>query len=720
MRSSNFLKFSFLLFFLQMFCGVQADDKTIPMPKWSYSFSKTELKTGDETELILTTTIHKDWYIYSTGVDCEVGPIKAELELKPNNTFKIIGNLYSVGDKTETDDIFGCKVGKFYHKAELRIKLKILKTNPQLSGELFGQMCSNISGQCVQLENPVFQFKGLNVSGNDVVPTETITPTENKNPTETPDINPNSDTSVKNFNASGGLIRSYKAKNKDEIGKCNTQTFENKPTSEQKESLWGFFLLAFSSGLIGLLTPCVFPMIPMTVSFFMKGKKSRAKAISTGLVFASSIVVIYLTVGILVALAFGEDAANFISTHWLPNILFFIIFMVFAASFFGAFELVLPSAMVNKIDRQADKGGLLGIFFMALTIAVVSFSCTGPIIGTVLLESVSGGGLRPVVGMLGFSLAFALPFGLFAIFPQWLNTLPKSGGWLNAVKVCLGFIEVAFGLKFLSVADQTYHWHILDREIYLVIWIIVFALMGLYLIGKIKFAHDSDLPFISVPRLFFAILTFAFVAYMVPGLWGAPLKGLAGYLPPLSTQDFDINRSIRESEGITGNMCGKASYRDQLHLPHGLNGYFDYEEAVACAKQLQKPLFIDITGHGCVNCRKMEEKVWSDPRVLKILKEDYVIVSLFVDDKKIKLPVEQQFISKRNGKQVTTLGQKNTEIAICLFGGNAQPYYVLLDNKEELLSTPVGAEIDGKLFNTEGFIKLLEDGKKRFDAQLKK
>jgi thiol:disulfide interchange protein DsbD len=316
--------------------------------------------------------------------------------------------------------------------------------------------------------------------------------------------------------------------------------------------------------------------------------------------------------------------------------------------------------------------------------------------------------------MFGFGLAFALPFALFAVFPQWLNSLPKSGGWLNSVKVCLGFIEVAFAFKFLSTADQTYHWRLLDREVYLAIWIVVFLLMGIYLLGQIKFAHDSDVKFLSVSRLFLAGATLSFVVYMIPGLWGAPLKFLSGYLPPMHTQDFDINRKIMESQGITGNMCNRASYSDELHLPHGLSGYFDYEEAVACSKSLKKPLFIDFTGHGCVNCRKMEEKVWSDPRILRILKEEYVMASLYVDDKKIKLPEKDHFTGRFSNRKITKLGDKNTEIEICYFGASQQPLYALLDNGENLLNPTVGSVVKENQFDADEFLTYLEEGLANF------
>jgi thiol:disulfide interchange protein DsbD len=407
----------------------------------------------------------------------------------------------------------------------------------------------------------------------------------------------------------------------------------------------------------------------------------------------------------------GPDAANWLSTHWIPNVFFFIIFIVFAASFFGAFELVLPASWVNAIDKRADKGGIAGPVFMALTIALVSFSCTGPIVGTVLVESAKGGLSTPIIAMLGFSLAFALPFGLLVIFPSYMKSLPKSGGWLNSVKVVLGFIELAFALKFLSTADQTYHWGILDREIYLALWIVIFALMAIYLMGKIKFSHDSDIPYWSVTRLMLVIATWSFVVYLVPGLWGAPLKSLAGYLPPMHTQDFRMGSESASVE-VAAETCQTPKYSGELHIPHGIQGYFDYEEALACAKSLKKPVFIDFTGHGCVNCRKMEEKVWSNPEVLKILKNDYVVVSLYVDDKKIKLSQQEQFTGKFSGKVIKTLGDKNAEIQACYFNSNSQPLYILMTGNEVLLQHPGSAESFN--YNPEKFKVFLQNGLSEF------
>ena len=470
-------------------------------------------------------------------------------------------------------------------------------------------------------------------------------------------------------------------------GACEPKKF--KDDEDSSFSYWQLMIEAFLWGIASLLTPCVFPMIPMTVTFFLKGAedKSRASGIKKATGYGLSIIGIYTLIGTIVAVTLGAAFANWLATHWIPNVLFFLIFIFFAASFLGMFEIRLPSWMINKSDAKADKGGFIGTFFMALTLVLVSFSCTGPIIGIILIKASQGAVIEPMLGMFAFSLAFALPFTLFAIFPSWLSRLPQSGGWLNTVKVVLGFLEIALGLKFLSVADQTYHWGILDREVYIGLWIVIFTLLALYLLGKLKFAHDSDLPYIKVPRLFFAMGVLAFVVYLTPGLFGHPLKALSGYLPPMSTHDFDLLGEIR---GEDENQCGDDPlYSDFLHIPHGIAGYFDYKEALSCAKAQNKPLFIDFTGHGCVNCREMEAQVWSDPAVLKMLKEKFVVVALYVDDK-TTLPKEKWQESKVDGKMKTTIGDINLDFQICNFDESAQPLYVTLDSNEELLAKPVG------------------------------
>ncbi len=687
-------------------------------PVFSVSFSNNSPKTGDVIEVIFKTKIPAGIHMYSTFNKCDIGPMKFELFFDQNKSFCTVSSPYSIGDKKIVDDVFNCEVGEFFSKAEVRQKVKVLSANFKISGRIEGQWCSesacyNFGGLIPMLFSASLKATGSDVKCDDK--TEVIGIIDTPNLTLAIQESINEGVGSVKLDSSKCKTCSYKLADFNDKAPCVTKTFNGEESQTDKEDNWGLFIVAFLSGLAGLLTPCVFPMIPMTISFFMKDDKSRRKSTINGLFFGFSIILIYVVIGSIVSALLGPDAGNYLSTHWIPNTIFFIIFMVFAFSFFGAFEIMLPSWLSNKVDREADKGGFYGIFFMALTLAIVSFSCTGPIVGNVIVQSARGGAMiRPVIAMFAFGLAFALPFTLFAIFPHWLKSLPKSGGWLNSVKVCFGFLELALALKFLSIIDQTYHWRILDREVYLSIWIVIFTLMGIYLLGKLKFSHDSDLKFLKVPRLLFSITVLAFVVYMIPGLWGAPLKFLSGYLPPMSTQDFDINRSIRESQGIKGNLCKKPSYANDLHIPHGLNGYYDYDEAVACAKELKKPLFIDFTGHGCVNCRKMEEKVWSDPRVLKIFNEEYVIASLYVDDKKIKLSESEQFTGRFSKQKITTLGKKNSEIEVCYFGASSQPLYCLLDGKENLLQTPVGSEINDKQFNTEQFIKFLEAGVKEY------
>ena len=486
-------------------------------------------------------------------------------------------------------------------------------------------------------------------------------------------------------------------------------TIENGPAAGKFN--WGLVIEAILWGFAALLTPCVFPMVPMTVSFFMKGASSPAAGRFKASMYGLFIILLYtvpISLIILITRIVGGDAVtadifNWLATHWLPNIVFFIVFMLFAASFFGAFEIVLPSKLVNKSDKGADKGGLLGTFFMALTLVLVSFSCTGPIVGSVLIKATQGEFWEPMVAMLAFSLAFALPFTILAFFPSLLRNIPKSGGWLNSVKVVLGFIEVALGFKFLSVADQTYHWGLLDREVYLAIWIVVFTLLGFYFLGKIRFANDDRVEHISVKRLALAIAVFSFVVYMVPGMFGAPLKALSGYLPPITTQDFVLGQSNTGNAVSSASGISEGQKKYDLHLPLGLQGYFTLEEGLAAAKEAGKPVFVDVTGHGCVNCREMESRVWSDPKVLEILNDDYIIVALYTDDK--QRLAEEDWVTTDTGDVLKTLGRANSYIVRTKFGINAQPNYVLLSPDGEQLAPVRGYDLD-----IQGFVDFLNSG----------
>lgn len=673
-----------------------------PKPTFVASFNKTSAKAGDIVEIVIRFDVPKGFHVFSEKSDCpeDDGPMRASLDFKANKTYTLVGKFYGIGDHmVKEDDVWHCSSGEFVGKGEFRQKIKVLETLQPIEITINGQIC-NESG-CDNIRDVVVKTPKLIVQG--VIEAPVVAETSVPSETTGTQIDTTTQSSITTPSQSAGAA-TYKFENGK--GVCHTKTFNGIQSAEATEDYLSLFILALISGFAALLTPCVFPMIPMTVSFFIRNK-NRKIALRDSFLFAFSIIAFYTIIGTVVAYTFGATAANWVSTHWIPNIFFTIIFVIFAASFFGAFEIVLPSSIVNKMDKQVDKGGFMGPIFMAITIALVSFSCTGPIVGTVMVEAVQGGAMRPIIGMFGFSLAFALPFGLLSLFPSWMNNLPKSGGWLNSVKVVLGFIELAFALKFLSIPDQTYHWGLLDREVYLAIWIVIFSLLGIYLLGKIKFAHDDDVPRLSIFRLGLVITVFSFVMYMIPGMWGAPLKALAGYLPPMTSQDFKSAGAGAHSGAST--LCGTPKYsNEKLHIPHGLEGYFDYDEALACAKAQNKPLFIDFTGHGCVNCRKMEEKAWSDPAALKILREKYIVVSLFVDDKKIKLPENEWFKGNASGKMITMLGDKNAEIEQCYFGKTVQPLYVLMDGQENLLQPAYTAEYFN--FKSELFIKFLEDG----------
>jgi thiol:disulfide interchange protein DsbD len=746
----------YLILGLTLLVSAKVFGQKILPAKWSHTIDKTEVYVGDIIEVTFTTVVPKTFHIYSNKFDyTDCGPQKTTFDYELSGS-QLVGKAKAIGTHTYSDEIWEMvcgegKISDFKDKAEFRQKIKILSKDPKIEGVMDYQMCTE-AGMCVVFEYP-FEISGLNVSGaatDPVVDTPKeqevpkIKSTQKEEPKQdAPEVKeqdlgaaeidakdedgvtevepivarPASSGSLVGATKYAGLVpkgsvnySSYQAASETDTSACIIKTYGNQK-SDDSTSFWGLFIVAFLSGLAALLTPCVFPMIPMTVSFFMKDG-SKAKARRNGIIYGLSIVGIYVLIGTLVAVVAGPAAANWLSTHWLPNIFFFLVFVIFAASFFGAFEIVLPSWIVNKADQQADKGGLTGIFFMAFTIVLVSFSCTGPIVGSILVESAGGAFVKPLVGMLGFSLAFAIPFALFAIFPSWLNGLPKSGGWLNSVKVVLGFLELAFGLKFLSVADQTYHWGILDREIYIGLWIVIFFLMGLYLLGKLKFSHDSDMPFLKVPRLLLAIATFSFVAYLVPGLFGAPLKALAGYMPPMSTHDFNL---MAEDDGhSTDYFAGvRPKYDDKLHIPHGLRGYYDYEQGMEVARKIGRPVFIDFTGHGCVNCREMEARVWSDERVKTLMDEEYVIIALYADDKTIELPKSEHFYNK-NGRMIKKLSKKNAWIQECFFDANAQPQYALLDNEGNLLQPTRTYDLDKN-----AYVDFLKKGLSEYKSRMK-
>jgi thiol:disulfide interchange protein len=501
------------------------------------------------------------------------------------------------------------------------------------------------------------------------------------------------------------------------LAKAHQSAAAKTTKTEKPKTLWAIFLAGLLGGFTAVLMPCIYPLLPLTVSFFTKKAGSRAKGIFQSFVYGLSIIVIYVALGMIISIVFGSDALNELATNGIFNLFFFLLLVVFGISFLGAFEITLPSSLGNKLDANADKGGSAGIFFMAATLVVVSFSCTGPIIGTLLVDAASKGDrLGPAVGMLGFSVALALPFTLFALFPSAMKSLPKSGGWLNSIKVVLGFLELAFALKFLSNVDLAYHWNWFDREIFLSLWIAIGLMMGLYLIGKIKFSHDSDTPYLSVPRTFSAIIVFAFVVYMIPGLWGAPLKSISAFLPPIATQDFDL------SQGPGGNSSSgtadTASVKNRKYAGNydriktrGLDAWYDYDQALAESKKIHKPILIDFTGFNCVNCRKMEANVWSNPQVFNHLKNDFVLLQLVVDDK-AALPANEQFVSTYSGKTITNLGGKWSDLEASRFNSNSQPFYVMLDSDGNLLTDKNGATINPSPadYDIADYNKFLESG----------
>lgn len=490
------------------------------------------------------------------------------------------------------------------------------------------------------------------------------------------------------------------------------------PAPEKPKTLWAIFIAGFLGGLLAVIMPCIYPLLPLTVSFFTKKAGNRATGIRHSLLYGLSIIVIYVALGLLISILFGSDALNELATNGIFNMFFFLLLIVFGISFLGAFEITLPSSLGNKLDANSDKGGIAGIFFMAATLVVVSFSCTGPIIGTLLVDAASKGDrLGPAVGMFGFSLALALPFTIFALFPSALKTLPKSGGWLNSVKVVLGFLELAFALKFLSNVDLVYHWNWFDREIFLSIWIALGVLLGMYLLGKLRFSHDSDTPFVSIPRFFMSVIVLAFVVYMIPGLWGAPLKSISAFLPPMATQDFDLSQTPDGGGNRTGAVNTSALPEKKYEANYtrlktrGLDAWYDYEQALQVSKTLHKPIMIDFTGFACVNCRKMEANVWSDSAVFSRLKNDYILLQLVVDDK-AQLATEEQFTSAYSGKKITTLGGKWSDLEASRFSSNSQPYYVLLDSDGNVLNGTNGAPIPPSPadYDISSYLKFLDSG----------
>ena len=647
----------FLLLILFFFIFSTVNSQMLEPAKWT---TKVEKLSETEFNLIINGTIDDGWHVY-TQFTPDGGPIAMKLIFKNQNAnYQLIGKAQESKFKKEFSEIF--EIDEYFFEKSATITQRIKITNPKttkISLRFEYQVCKEA---CINdVKNFVFDIPAIS---NAVLPAKVdstlIEPVTNN------DLPPLIDTNKTQTTVSQG---------KPEI---------TEEKEDDKKGLWTIFFLAFLGGLAALLTPCVFPMIPMTVSFFTKQSKTKAQGQKNAIIYGLSIIAIYVVLGLAVTGIFGADALNRLSTNVWFNLIFFVLLVVFAASFLGAFEIMLPNSWVNKIDRQADRGGIIGILFMALALAIVSFSCTGPIVGTLLVESATKGGIAPVVGMLGFSSALALPFMLFAMFPSWLNSLPKSGGWLNTVKVSLGFLELAFAFKFLSNADLVLQLHILERETFLAIWIAVFGAWAVYLFGKYKLPHDSDLKFISVGRLFLALLVSAFTIYMIPGLFGAPLKLISAF-PPSQTYSESPKGFFGNSESTSNEKLPEGAKYGE----HNIITFTDYKKGYAYAKLVKKPILLDFTGFACVNCRKMEINVWSDEQVLKILKNDVVLISLYVDDNR-ELPKEEQYISKSTGNEVVTVGNKWSDFIITRYKTNSQPYYVLTDLKENNLNKAVG------------------------------
>jgi thiol:disulfide interchange protein DsbD len=681
MKKSLFSTLFVLLVFL-----ITSNAQILQPVKWSFDSKQIN---DEEFELILKAEMEKGWHIYGTEV-LENGPIPTSFKFNPGNDYELVGKMELPASTSEYDEMFKMNISYFGAVSIFKQKIKMKSGVPfTISGEIEHQACNDRA--CIAPEYTEFSFNlpGIKTRTGQSAPENTGTLAS------APVVEEQKQQQLPETEAEPVTIIQIDTTPLVQTGSTPAATGETGANNEAI-SLWTFFFLALGIGFVGLLTPCVYPMIPMTVTFFMNASQNKLKAKSQALFFGLSIIFIYTVIGILVSVLFGADTIKQVSEHWLTNIIFFLLFAFFAASFFGMFELVLPTWLTNKSDQQADKGGYIGAFFMALTLVLVSFSCTAPFVGGILVEAATGEVLKPAVGMFGFSLAFAIVFTILAIFPSWLNKMPRSGGWLNSVKVVLAFLILAIGMKYLLVPNQALGWGI-NREVYIAVWIVLFTLLGLYLLGKIRFSHDSPVDHIAVPRLLMVIASFTFAIYLFPGMFGAPLKAVSGYLPSESAWDLDeiIRESTRNISVTTaGNtahagICDEPKYAERFDLPHGLKGYFDFEQGMACAKKLNKPVFLDIKGHACTNCKVMEKNVWSDPQVLKRLENDFVIIALYVDDN-YELPENEWVTSSFDGKVKKTIGRKNTDFQITRFGVNAQPYYVIMDNNGNNLTLGIG------------------------------
>ncbi|MCU0459368.1 MAG: thioredoxin family protein [Bacteroidales bacterium] len=702
---------------------------------WSF---RVDDKGNSNFEIVMTATLDDKWHLYAMDIE-EGGPIATSFTFEPVTGYTLTGKAYEVTKpEVKFDNSFGMNIGMHSGTAEFRQKIKLTGPSAKVEGYVTFMSCDD--KQCLPPRDVEFSLE-VKGSGKPAVTTaadpkatgQTAVQTTGQSESGKPEAT-EAETGLGGAEdvAAAAFQSGDTATGEESLAETSAEPATGTTTepatetpAEPKKGFMKFFLLSMLAGFAGILTPCVFPMIPMTVAFFSQGTGNKGSAIGKALIFGLSIILLYSSLGIIVSLtSAGAGFANTLSTHWIPNLLFFSLFLVFAASFFGAFEIVLPSKWVSSSDSKVDRGGALAAFFLGVTTVLVSFSCTGPIVGALLVEAASGDVLRPTIGMFGFGLAFALPFTLFALFPSWMQKMPKSGGWLNSVKVVLGFIMLAFSLKFASTVDTVYNLGILSRDIYLAIWIVLFVLLGIYLMGKIKFSHDSDVPHIGVFRLVLIIASFTFALYLVPGLFGAPLTRISALLPPRETSGFNLLKAISENRGVApgavspgiagtagGNICDEPKYGDFLHFGYGLQGYFDLEQGLECARKLNKPVLIDFKGHACANCKEMDARVWSDAGVQQRLRENFVLVALYVDDR-TKLPENEVYVSKVDGKEKKTMGKKNEDIEISMFNTNTLPLYAIVDPEGKPL-----IETRGTDFDIQAYIDWLDRGAEAFRSR---
>ena len=665
--------------------------------KWKFS---TEKISDKEFNLVMTATIEDKWHLYSQHFDAG-GPMPLEIKFDKSGKYKLVGTTTeSPAPTAEYDDVFMVNVKYFTKKATFKQKIEVLTdASFTVKAELSGQACFE-DGQCLPVNADAI-FK-IDLPKNETAEPEKTSAepaTTDEKTTEAVDAEPIEE----NSNDSAQAEVAEQKSDKGGTPRIISQNEFVEETSEDN-SMWAFFFLSLLFGILGILTPCVFPMIPMTISFFMQGDSSKFNSILKALIFGISITVLYTIIGVIVSLTnAGAGLTTVLSTHWIPNLIFFLLFVVFAASLFGLFEIILPTSLANKSDKQVDKGGIFASFFLALTTVIVSFSCTGPIVGALLVKAASGNVLEPTIGMLGFGLGFALPFTILAIAPNWLKKLPKSGGWMNSVKVVMGFCLLAFSLKYFSNIDQNYHLDIMSRELYIAIWIVISVLCGLYLLGKIRFKMDSEVKTVGFFRMILASIFFVFALYLFPGMFGANLSSVSGLLPPMTTQNFNLaDNGGTASEGA---LCGTPKYSESMHTAYGVNAYFDYKQAFECAKAQDKPVILYFTGHSCANCKKMQAEIWANKSIAEKFNNEFVMTALYVDEKSVEVPIEEQFTSSNDGKLKKTLGEVNADIQIVNFQCNTQPFYVVVSPEGKVLTKPMSYNT-----NAEEFMEFLNEG----------